>query len=159
VKIEYDKAYEFSIKGQASFGTLPEDIVMDVLADGRVASHFLERHLPLWFPELEFVSGCRDHDHISPLTGAKFDQKSFTKLGCKFMPSSMIGVGRKFDRDKFLEKSGQLTYIICDLTQLPSIGVVFKQGVSLAEKYPKGAIPLRERTTLFGDAAEEAVHG
>ena len=65
------------------------------------------------------------------------------------MPSSMIGAGRKFDKDKFLEKASFLTYIICDITELPSVRVVFKEGKCLAAEYPKGTITPKEKEKLF----------
>ena len=146
--IENDKVYDFNL-GKLTFGELSPEVITEVMSDGRVSSHFLERHLPLWFPELEHVAGCRDHDHINTRTGLKYDQKSFTKNGCRFMPSSMIGAGRKFDKHKFLQKAKHLTYIICDITELPNVKVVFKQGVDLANEYPRGEIPAREKDGFF----------
>jgi len=149
-KIEHDKVYEFSLDGLLSFGNLSEGIVREIFADGRVASHFLERQLPVWFPELEFVSGCKDHDHtrVDDIS-VKFDQKCFTKGGCRFMPSSMIGAGRKFNETKFLEKAKALTYIVCDITSLPFVQVIFKDGANLASEYPKGVITPNEKERLF----------
>ena len=65
------------------------------------------------------------------------------------MPSSMIGAGRKFNEQKFLEKTEKLIYIICDITELPRVNVVFKDGKLLAQKYPNGIIPHKERESFF----------
>ena len=148
MNIKNNKVYDFNL-GNLSFGELSSKVITEVMSDGRVSSHFLERHLPIWFPELEFVSGCRDHDHVNVKSGLKYDQKSFTKNGCRFMPSSMIGAGRKFNKDKFLEKADSLTYIICDVTSLPKVRVIFKEGNQLANQYPKGEIPFREKERFF----------
>ena len=43
MEIEYNKNYEFYMP--VSFGDLSQKIVDDLLKDGRLASHFLERHL------------------------------------------------------------------------------------------------------------------
>jgi len=75
------------------------------------------------------------------------------------MPSSMIGSGRKFNKEKFLEKSEKLTYIICDITQLPKIAVVFKKGDKLAQTYPNGQIPLNEHFNLFNGEDGDLIYG
>ena len=37
-----------------SFGDLEKDDIHDILKDGRLASHFLERQLEVWYPHLTF---------------------------------------------------------------------------------------------------------
>jgi len=156
--LEYDKAYEFCIKGQVRLGNLSEAETLELLADGRVASLFLEKQLTKWFPQLKHITGCKDHDHIMELqtnTGTtiiKFDQKSFTRSGgCRFMPSYMIGAGRKFDEESFRAHAKNISYIICDITRLPAMKVVFKRGPDLIERYPRGIISKthRSRSELF----------
>ena len=65
------------------------------------------------------------------------------------MTSSLIGAGRKFNEEKFLEKSNKLIYIICDITELPKVQVMFKDGATLAQKYPNGVIHFKERERFF----------
>ena len=79
-----------------SFGDLEKDDIHDILKDGRLASHFLERQLEVWYPHLTFVDG-RGHDHIDE-DGNLYDQKCFTKGGLAFAPSNMIGKGRSINR-------------------------------------------------------------
>jgi|TARA_R110000824_G_scaffold392567_1_gene591051 hypothetical protein len=148
-EIEYNKVYSFDISGTYSFGSLPAQSLNDIFKDGRVASHLLEPQLELWFPELKHVKGCKGHDHIHRTDDRLFDAKNFTKNGCKFMPSNMIGSGRKFDEEVFIEKVKDMSYIVCDIVEFPKIRVVFKEGVELARQYMKGAIPLSGRKVVF----------
>ena len=59
--IVYNKNYNFKIN--ATFGDLPISVLEEVLKDGRLASHFLERQLEVWFPELTFVN-AKGYDHV-----------------------------------------------------------------------------------------------
>ena len=150
LSIKYDKVYEFDLTGTASFGDLEEEEVYEIYKDGRVASHLLEPQLVKWFPALNHVKGCKGHDHVHNRDGRLFDAKNFTcSGGCRFMPSKMIGIGRTFDKEAFLEKAKDMTYIICDIVEFPKVRVIFKEGAGLARKYPKGSIPKSERDILF----------
>ncbi len=153
--IEFDRVYAFDLSGTCSFGTLPDSIIMEILKDGRAASHFLEPQLEAWFPELRHVKGCKGYDHVKRVDeNIKFDAKNFTQAGgCKFMPSGMIGTGRKFDEEVFLFKTEKMNYIICDIVDFPKVSVVFKRGQELANHYPNGIISKTKRGELFGAEA------
>ena len=56
MQIEFDKIYTYDLTGTVSFGDLPLETIVEILTDGRIASHFLERQLERWFPELTFVN-------------------------------------------------------------------------------------------------------
>ena len=150
--IELNKTYHFEIPN-VSFGQLNQEELIEIFSDGRVASHFLERHLTKWFPNLTHVPGCKGWDHVVELTGQKYDAKNFTaKGGLKFMPSGMIGTGRKYDavecRAKI--KKNNLIYIMCDIVDFPKIRVKFRDGLELFDEYPKGKIAKKNRELLFG---------
>ena len=149
--IEFGKTYTFDLSGTYSFGTLPASVVSEIFKDGRAASHFLEPQLALWFPELKHIKGCKGHDHVKRLDeNIKFDAKNFTQAGgCKFMPSGMIGTGRKFDKELFLFKTENMNFIICDIVDFPKVRVIFKKGSELADKYPNGKITKSKRGELF----------
>ena len=80
-----------------SFGDLTEEQCHEILTDGRLASHFLERQLEIWYPYLTFVDG-KGHDHVDT-DGNLYDQKCFTKGGLAFAPSNMIGKGRSINEE------------------------------------------------------------
>jgi len=149
-KVEFNKTYEFTIK-DVSFGDLTLEEVYTVLKDGRVASHFLERQLAKWFPQLTHITGNKAWDHLDE-TGAKYDAKNFTSTGLKFMPSGMLGKGRKYCpvacRKKI--KENRLSYIMCDIVEFPKIRVKFSDGLELLQEYPRASIPKSHREVIFG---------
>ena len=150
--IEFDRVYNFDLSGTFSFGSLSKSDLTEILKDGRVASHLLEPQLVKWFLELRHVKGCKDHDHVNKVDESiKYDAKNFTSAGgCKFMPSGMIGTGRKFNEEQFLFKTKNMNYIICDIVDFPKVSVIFKKGSELASQYPNGTITKSKRGELFG---------
>jgi hypothetical protein len=150
--IVFDKVYTFDLTGTISFGDLTTLALIDIFKDGRVASHLLEPQLAIWFPEIRHIKGCKGYDHVNKLDeNIKYDAKNLTQAGgCKFMPSGMIGTGRKFDKEQFLFKTKDMNYIICDIVDFPIVSVTFKRGQELAERYPNGCISLSKRQELFG---------
>jgi hypothetical protein len=131
------------------FDNLKENEVVSIYNDGRVFSHFIEKWLEITYP-LKWIKGCKSYDFVD-LTDEpiQYDEKTFTKRGCKFMPSNMIGQGRKFDKDKFIEHATHLTYIIVDNVDFPNILVRFIDGKDLVKEYPNGNIKFSERKKLF----------
>jgi len=96
------------------------------------------------------VEGCKDHDFVDAGdTNIHYDQKTFTKGGCRYYESSMIGVGRKFDLEKFQEKAKNMIYIIVSNIDFPHILVKIVRGSDLMLKYPKGVIPLKDFVPFF----------
>jgi len=150
MKIEKNKTYEFSLKGQVSFGSVSENRVYELLQDGRLASFFLEEQLQHWFPELTRIEGNKDHDHVDLLEN-KYDAKNFTKAsGLSFKPSNQMGAGRKFVAEVAHEKALNLCYICCDIVEFPRVRVKFVDGADLINEYPKCEIPKGHREVLFG---------
>mgnify|MGYP000282803873 FL=1 len=147
MQIEFNKTYTFNFEGSVSFGDLPASIIHDMFKDGRLASHFLERQLEVWFPELTFVN-AKGYDHVDT-QGVKYDQKCFTKGGLRFMPSTMIGAGRKLDEAVAQEHANEINYICCDIVDFPKVAVVFKRGTDLVNDYAKCAVPFKDRAKLF----------
>jgi hypothetical protein len=148
-EIKLDKIFKFEIS-EYTFGELTKEELVECYKDGRVASHFLERHLTKWFPELIHVKGCKDHDHVDK-EGIKYDAKNFTSSsGLKFKPSAMIGTGRVFDAAKAHKKADDLVYICCDIVDFPKVRVLFKKGSDLVIKYPKCEVPRSKREDFFG---------
>lgn len=61
----------------------------------------------------------------------------------------MLGTGRSFNYEKFLQHAIELLYVICDTSQLPKIRYKFVDGVILSERYPKAKIPNKDREDFF----------
>lgn len=144
--IEYNKNYDFTI--EVSFGDLSKTVLEEVLKDGRLASHFLERQLEVWFPELTFVN-AKGYDHIRKDSDFLYDQKCFTKGGLRFAPSSMIGAGRKIDLNEAHAHANTIDYIACDIIDFPKVRVRFVKGSDLVEKYPSCQVRPNQREKLF----------
>ena len=146
--IEYGKTYVHLIDG-FGFGNLPSSIIIDIYKDGRPFSHFIEPWLAINYP-LIHVKGCKKYDHTDINDeNIKYDQKTFTSGGCKFMPSNMIGEGRKFNKELFEEKAKKLIYIIVSNIDFPEIKIKFVRGVDLIIDYPKGVIQLKDLNKFF----------
>jgi hypothetical protein len=145
--IEFDKTYSFMIDN-IKFGSLSNEKIIDIFKDGRVASHFLEKMLEEWFPELVFVDG-NGYDHINKKSKVKYDQKCFTKGGCGFAKSILVGGGRTFNLAEATKHSAEMNYIICDIVDFPKVKVVFAKGKDLLTRYPKCRIPFRDRELIF----------
>jgi hypothetical protein len=148
VSIEYDKTYVHIIE-DFSFGNIPKSIIIETYKDGRAFSHFIEAWLAINYP-LIHIKRCKNHDHVDITNeNIKYDQKTFTKGGCKFMPSNMIGEGRQFNKEIFEEKAKKLIYIIVSNVNFPEIKVKFVKGVTLIVDYPTGCIPSKDSVKFF----------
>ena len=132
-----------------SFDNIPQDMVNDIMKDGRAFSHFIEKWISLNYP-LQHIGGCKPYDFIDEnFTETKYDEKTFTKNGCKFCPSNMVGQGREFDMAVFEEKTKKLIFCIVSNVNFPIIKIKFVRGIELLQKYPNGIIPFREHDDLF----------
>ena len=146
--ITYNTTYTHIIE-DFSFGNVPKSIIMDTYKDGRPFSHFIEPWLAINYP-LYHIKGCKKYDHVDINDeNIKYDQKTFTKLGCKFMPSNMIGEGRSFNKEIFEEKAKQLIYIIISNINFPEIKIKFVRGIDIIVDYPDGKIPLKDFDKFF----------
>ena len=130
-----------------SFGDLKQEQVNEILKDGRLASHFLERQLCVWYPKLTFVDG-KGHDHVDT-EGNLYDQKCFTQGGLNFAPSNMIGKGRTLNEEVAHAHAKKITYIACDILDFPKVKVRFVSGEELLKDYPKCKVPFKHRDIFF----------
>lgn len=147
--VEYNKTYEFDLTGRVQFGDLPIELIHRLFTDGRVASKFLEHHLPVWFPELEFVD-AQGYDHVRTSDGRRFDLKGFTPRGACYAPSEMLGKGRKITVDVVHAHAREIDYVFSDITEFPRVRIVFKQGTDMVTEFPTTKIKKTERAKLFG---------
>jgi len=135
--------------GNYTFGNLSNEACIEVLKDGRPFSAFIEKWLEKNYP-LIHVPGCKSYDFTDRrYPNTKYDEKTFTKHGCRFCPSNMIGQGRKFDPEIFKEKSKKLIFCIVSNINFPEIKIKFVKGTDLLPTYPKGFIPLKDHVKFF----------
>jgi hypothetical protein len=96
------------------------------------------------------ISGCKSYDFTDAnYPETIYDEKTFTKNGCKFYPSNMIGEGRSFDKKLFEKKAKKLIYCIVSNVNFPEIKIKFVRGIHLLKLYPKGEIPLKDYVKFF----------
>ena len=147
--IVLNETQTFTIENNG-FGNLPLEITNEVFKDGRTFSHFIERWIPNQhqYSCLEWVKGCKEYDFIDN-KNVKYDEKTFTRNGCKFVPSNMLGAGRTFDKEVFEKKANNLIYCIVSNVNFPEIKIKFVKGSELIQKYPKGNIPLKDHVKFF----------
>ena len=146
--IKYNTTFTHIIE-TFSFGNLEQTAIINIFKDGRSFSHFIEPWLAINYP-LIHITGCKKYDHIDINDeNIKYEQKTFTRRGCKFMPSNMIGEGRKFDKKAFEEKAKKLIYIIISNIEFPEIKIKFVKGIDLIVDYPYGKIPLKDCIKFF----------
>jgi hypothetical protein len=145
-KIEFNKTFVFTISN-FSFGPLPRSELVALFKDGRISSHFLERCLEQWFPELTFVNKT-GYDHVDR-KGVKYDAKNFTKGGLSFMPSNQMGAGRSFNAPVAHAHAKEINYIACDIVDFPKVRIRFATGKQLVEDYPQARIPFSKRGEFF----------
>ena len=146
--ITYNTTFRHTIEN-VSFGSLPPSTMIEIFKDGRAFSHFIEAWLAITYP-LIHIKRCKQYDHtdVNDET-VKYDQKTFTKGGCKYMPSNMIGEGRTFNQEIFEKKAKQLIYIIVSNVHFPDIMVRFVKGCDLIVDYPTGSIPFKDFDKFF----------
>lgn len=145
--IEYDTVYNFDLTDHFKFGDLSNKELENVFKDGRAISHFLQEQAKYWFPSL-IRKDTKEYDFLDGENN-KYEMKCFTKKGCKFCPSNMIGKGRKKDENRIKDISKYTSYIICDVTSFPTIQIVFKKGKDLLSEYPKASIKYADRKNIF----------
>jgi hypothetical protein len=150
MKIILDKVYKETID-KINFGNISQKSIFNLLRDGRVASGFIENWMATNFSELEEAQ-TKDFDFKLKKSIEGFytaEQKLFTRLGCKFYPSRMIGVGRKLnpiEAKKTIEKS---IYLIVYINEMPKIYFKFVKGKNLLKRYPKFVIPFNKKEEFF----------
>lgn len=146
--VELNRTFDCEISNY-SFGNLPNEICKEIWKDGRPFSHFIEGWLALNFP-LTHIKGCKKYDFTDKNhPEILYDEKTFTKKGCAFCPSNMLGQGRKFDKEIFEEKTKKLIFCIVSNVDFPNIKIRFVKGEDLMTKYPKGIIPLKDFNDFF----------
>lgn len=148
ISVELNKTFNHTIENY-TFGNLSDEICKEIFKDGRAFAHFIEYWIAENYP-LIHVKGCKDHDFTDKnFPEILYDEKTFTKNGCSFCPSNMLGQGRVFDEEIFQEKTNKMVFCIVSNINFPEIKLRFVHGVDLITKYPKGNIPLSDEIKFF----------
>lgn len=146
---ELDTVYPMLIMNY-SFGNVPTATLDELFKDGRVISRFIEAEVAERFSGLRLAESTNANGYdIVGRGGNKLEVKTFTKGGCKFVPSYMVGSGRKIDAEKARKETVAKYLCLADVTQFPYVSVVFKKFDDVWEDYPKGSISPKQREKLF----------
>jgi len=146
--VELNKTFNHTIENY-NFGNLPNEICIEILKDGRPFSHFIEKWIDHNYP-LTHIPGKKGYDFIDKAyPEILYDEKTFTQNGCKFCPSNMLGQGRKFDQERFINHCEKLIFCIVSNINFPNIKIRFVRGVDLMKNYPRGEIPLNKIIEFF----------
>lgn len=148
ISVELNKTFTHTIENYA-FDNLSEETCKEIYKDGRVFSHFIECWIAENYP-LIHIKGCKKYDFTDKnFPEILYDEKTFTKGGCSFCPSNMLGQGRVFNKEIFEEKTKKMVFCIVSNTNFPEIKVRFMEGSVLLINYPNGKIPLKDEIKFF----------
>ena len=148
ISVELNKTFNHTIENY-KFGNIPDIICLKKWKDGRGFAHFIEPWLAVNYP-LTYIEGCKKYDFIDKnFPEILYDEKTFTKRGCIFRPSNMVGQGRTFNKQLFEEKTKNLVFCIVSNIDFPNIKVRFVKGTELLIKYPTGKIPSKDFIKFF----------
>ena len=146
MKYELNKTYSFMLDN-ISFDNVPNNLLIELFKDGRHASHILELWIVNNFDNISKYN-TKDHDFIYDKNNF-MEAKNFTKNGAKFMPSRMLGVGRKYIEEEAHKVINSNIYVITDINDMPDIHIRFVKGSELLKEYPKAIIPFKKREEFF----------
>ena len=120
---------------------ISEDAVAEYFSDGRKVSFIIENRIVK-----DYTGGSRSESEgsgwdIKDRHGLKWEVRSLTKSGVYFCPSSMVGSGRKFEEDGFLDKLNNIAgYIITDITKFPNVPLYRVSSMQVLEWYRNGEL-------------------
>jgi len=130
-----------------SFDNLSQQALTRLIQDGRVGSWIFEE----WIQEntnLTRINGQKRFDFVDD-EGVKYQQKMFTKNGCKLLPSDQQGIGRCFNKIDYENYLMSQWFIIIGIKMFPIVHVKIFHGKILLERYPEGVITTGKYKSFF----------
>jgi hypothetical protein len=98
------------------------DDVREYFTDGRRVSFILERRIAFEVLKGKLSSTEGAGFDIEDSSGGKWEVRSISSQGIYFCPSYMVGYGRNFNKEGFLNKLKNIKgYIIADIVAFPNI--------------------------------------
>lgn len=117
---DHHKTYKIDLSGQIKFGPIEENDLYEIFKDGRVAGLIIEHLLNTIFKNLTRLGHENAALDFIDNDARRYEARTVTKNGVKFIPSHMIGQGRKFSQAGFVKKLSRLeSFILLDITQCP----------------------------------------
>ncbi len=101
---------------------IPQRDVHDYFTDGRRVSFLLERRIAYQVLNGSLASSEGAGYDVLDSTGRKWEVRSVSRNGIYFCPSYMVGSGRRFEENGFLQKLDDVAgYIVSDIECFPSV--------------------------------------
>ena len=101
---------------------IPQGDVRDYFTDGRRVSFLLERRIAYEILNGSLASSEGAGYDVLDSDGRKWEVRSVSRSGIYFCPSYMVGPGRHFEEDGFLQKLDEIAgYIVSDIESFPSV--------------------------------------
>lgn len=114
--------FEWSIKELAKALKIKEEDVKIYFKDGRKVSFILERRIAYEVLKGKLAPNEGAGWDVLDCEGGKWEVRSISKEGVYFCPSYMVGSGRKFELNGFLNKLKEIKgYILSDINSFPRI--------------------------------------
>ena len=146
--VELNKTFTHKLEN-IKFDNLPEAVIIEIYKDGRAFAKLIEPWLSENYPIIH-ITGDKPYDHIDNKDyKIRYDAKTFTKHGCGFASSCMIGAGRKFDSVQQKKNSQKLIYCLISNINFPEIKIKFIKGCDLIKIYPNAKIPYNDHDKIF----------
>lgn len=150
--------FTFDVALLAQGMRITEDEVMSYFTDGRRISFVLERRIAREILQGKLAKSEGDAWDVIDSKGDFWEVRSLTKK-IYFCPSYMVGKGRTFSEQGFLEKLAQIRgYVISDVTLFPDIPVWLVEASEVLEWYKSGELGSGTNTSrakilkLMGDS-------
>ena len=101
---------------------IPQGDVHDYFTDGRRVSFLLERRIAYQVLKGSLANSEGAGYDVLDSIGRKWEIRSVSRNGIYFCPSYMVGAGRHFEENGFLQKLDEVSgYIVSDIECFPSV--------------------------------------
>lgn len=120
---------------------LTPDDTKDYFTDGRRVSFVLERRLAFEVLNGKLASSEGAGYDLIDSEGKKWEVRSITRGGIYFCPSYMVGSGRSFEEQGFLDKLSDIEgYVVSDIECFPNIPYWIVPKRTVEEWYKKNKL-------------------
>ena len=123
--LSYKVETMMSITGADGYSHNIPDVVSTMLAQGSISGKIAEIIAgKLIFSEVCHYVSTKGHDFVGITSDRKVEAKALTNYGLKLCPSSMIGAGRKIDKEQHKRDAVDKDFIVVDVRSLSKDGLI-----------------------------------
>lgn len=156
--LPFNQVFETPFRFDVGLDAVDPDVSMDARRDGRIMGLLVERLLAPKVAQYGYRHApSKEYDYQSINTSFHLECKGANHRGTNLSPSNMIGKGRSYNHDKFVETSNAKHYMIVDTTPAAQgiLRYMFLQGTQVAkmEARKQGKLSAAEVKALFASAS------